>query len=271
MAAMAARQPNVETRVLTLYADEAETWDKNMKEAGGLTIVDVTGPEEKLTVSMPTKISKDPAIAQGVDVILFAVPAFAHDQYITALKPYAKPGTIIVGLPGQPGFDFAVRGTWGDLARQCTIMTFITLPWNCRLMEFGKKVKVMSVKPAIPGAIQLSQPAPSTDPRAVAQSVLGSVPYLETKGHILGISLSPSNPLLHPSIMFGTWSKWDGKPLDSKPLFYNDVSEESAKHLSACSDEVCLVAKTLMQLRPQVCVASLRKTHNQKRQWSSEV
>ena len=46
MAGIAATQPNMEARVLTLYADEAEQWTKNM-EPEGLTVVDTTGPTEK--------------------------------------------------------------------------------------------------------------------------------------------------------------------------------------------------------------------------------
>ncbi len=253
MSATAATQPNMEARVLTLYADEAERWSAAMTAAGGLTIVDTTGPTEKNIVAKPFKVSKKAEeVVPGVDVILFAVPAFAHEQYLNALKPHIKPGAILVGLPGQAGFEFAVRGIWGDVARQCTIMNFITLPWNCRLVDFGKKVSVMSVKDAIPGAIQLSTPAPANDPIAVAQSVLGAKPILQAHGHFLGISLSPSNPILHPTIMYGAWSSWDGTPLDKKPLFYNDLSEESAVLLSGCSDEVCNVAKELMKQRPQV-------------------
>ena len=252
MAGIAATQPNMEARVLTLYADEAEQWTKNM-EPEGLTVVDTTGPTEKNIVSRPSKVSKIPEeVVPGCDVILFAVPAFAHEQYLNALRPHIKPGTIVVGIPGQAGFEFAVRGIWGDLAKQCTIMNFITLPWNCRLVDFGKKVLMMSVKEALPGCIQLSTPPPANDPVALTQSVLGARPVLEPKGHSLGISLSPSNPILHPTIMYGTWHNWDGKPLDKKPLFYNDLSEESAALLSGCSDEVCATAKALMEQRPQV-------------------
>ena len=252
MAGIAATQPNMEARVLTLYGDEAEQWTKNM-EPEGLTVVDTTGTTEKNIVSRPSKVSKIPEeVVPGCDVILFAVPAFAHEQYLNALRPHIKPGTIVVGIPGQAGFEFAVRGIWGDLAKQCTIMNFITLPWNCRLVDFGKKVLMMSVKEALPGCIQLSTPPPANDPVAVTQSVLGARPVLEPKGHSLGISLSPSNPILHPTIMYGTWHNWDGKPLDKKPLFYNDLSEESAALLSGCSDEVCATAKALMEQRPQV-------------------
>ena len=54
--------------------------------------------------------SKDPAIAKGCNMIVLVVPAFGHVQYLEALKPYVTPGTTIIGLPGQAGFEFDVRG-----------------------------------------------------------------------------------------------------------------------------------------------------------------
>lgn len=47
--------------------------------------------------------------------------------------------TVIVGLPGQAGFEFECVDLLGDKAKHCTIVTFESLPWACRLIEFGKK------------------------------------------------------------------------------------------------------------------------------------
>ncbi len=68
-------------------------------------------------------ITKDPVkAAKGCDVVLLAVPAFAHQQYLEELAPHLEPGTIIVGIPGQPGFDFAVRSALGLRSPDFTIM-----------------------------------------------------------------------------------------------------------------------------------------------------
>ncbi len=47
MAGIAASQPNVEARVLTLYADEAQRWSESLP-AEGITVQDICGKEEKL-------------------------------------------------------------------------------------------------------------------------------------------------------------------------------------------------------------------------------
>ncbi len=245
--------PDVEASVITLFADEAERWTANMAQSGNFTVIDVRGGSEKKIEVKPFKVSKNPAeVMQGVQVILFVVPAFAHEQYLTELKPHVQPGTIVAGVPGQPGFPFAVRGIWGDLAKQVTIMDFVTLPWNCRIQEFGKSVQLLSIKEVLPGASQVGTPAPPSDPSSMVQQVLGPKPVLKAKGHAVGMSLSPSNAILHPTIMYGQWSNWDGNPVNEPPLFYNDLSEPTAQLLSDVSTEVVNVAKAIMQQKPQV-------------------
>lgn len=253
MSAIANSQPDVEASVLTLYADEAERWTAIMAEAGGLTIVDTCGEETKERKVKPFKVTKHPEdVVPDTHIILFAVPAFAHEQYLNALKPHVQPGTVVVGIPGQPGFEFAIRGIWGSISKTVTIMNFITLPWNCRILQFGKKVEMMSLKSVLPGAMQLAKPPPNFEPKDKLQKVVGPKPVLQPQGHFVGISLSPSNPILHPSLMYGRWKDWDGTPLDAPPLFYNELTEEAANFMSASSDEVVATAKRIMQLRPQV-------------------
>ena len=81
LAAMSAATTNMEVRVMTLFADEAERWAKLLENAD--ISVDVTyNDSSKSTVhGKPKLITNDPAIAvPGADVIFFVVPAFAHQQ-----------------------------------------------------------------------------------------------------------------------------------------------------------------------------------------------
>ena len=261
MAGIAAAQPDTEARVLTLFADEAERWTANM--ADGFSVIIHSGEDKKTLRAKPALVSKCPDEAMpGIQVILFAVPAFAHEQYLNALKPHVQPGTILVGIPGQAGFEFAVRGIWGELAKKCTIMSFESLPWACRIIEFGKSAEVLGTKGTLLGAVQLGNPPPPAEPTSMVQSVLGEFPKLVTTGHLLGITLMATNGYLHPSIMYGRWEDWDGTPLDENPLFYNGLDEFSAGILSGASDEVVATARAIMQKRNQVSLCH----QNNKRQ-----
>lgn len=40
---------------------------------------------------------------------------------------------------------------------------------------------------------------------------------------LLQATLFPTNPMLHPGIMYAFWSRWDGTPLTQRPVFYEGV------------------------------------------------
>ncbi len=252
-AGIAASQPGVEVRVLTIFADEAERWNNIMKENDFTVTCHSKGEEPKKLSNKPTKVSKDPAtVMDGIDIICFAVPAFAHAGYLEALKPFVRPGLVLAGVPGNAGFEFAIRGIWGTVALQCSILSFESLPWACRILEFGKSAEVLGTKGALLGAVTVGSTAPSMDPTAMLQATLGPLPKLTTTGHLLGITLMGTNGYLHPSIMYGKWHDWDGKPQDENSLFYHGLDQVSADLLSGVSDEVVATAKAIMQQRPHV-------------------
>ncbi|KAK2146505.1 hypothetical protein LSH36_604g04078 [Paralvinella palmiformis] len=253
-AGITSSQPGVEARVLTLFADEAERWANATKDHDFTVTLHAANKDPVKLVSKPSMVTKDPAEAMrgNVDIIVFTVPAFAHKNYLEQLKPYVKPGMILAGCPGQAGFEFAVRGIWGELALKVSVMSFESLPWACRVLEFGRAAEVLGTKATLVGAVTECTPKPSSDPTATLQKVLGDAPKLVVKGHLLGITLMGTNGYLHPSIMYGTWHKWDGKPLKEVPVFYNGLDEFSAKLLSDISDEVVATAKAIMKQRPQV-------------------
>lgn len=262
-AGVGAAQPGVETRVLTLYADEAERWTGIMNKKGFSVTCKAQGKDPVVHNAKPTIVTKNAAdAARGATIIVFVVPAFAHEQYLTELKPHVKPGTILVGLPGQAGFEFAVMGIWGDLARQCTIMSFESLPWACRMTEFGATAEVLGTKASLVGAVQVGTPPPAEEATASLQKVLGPQPQLVTQGHLLGITLMSTNGYIHPSIMYGRWHNWDGKACDEAPLFYNGLDQFSADVLSKTSDEVVATAKALMTQRTNVDLTKVTHMHD---------
>ncbi len=137
----------------------------------------------------PFTITNEPEpAARGCDLIIFAVPAFLHGTYLTALAPYLEDGCMIVGLPGQNGFEFEVRRALGQRLKNCIVMNFESLPWICRIIEFGQMVGIFGTKDKLVGALQgdLTR-ARVTDPLVVMQYLLGEPPRLQVSGHLLGL------------------------------------------------------------------------------------
>src|SRR5260370_42284764 len=99
-------------------------------------------------------------------------------------------GCLMVGLRGQSGFELEVRKALGPRLKNCIIMNFDSLPWICRIVEFGKSVKISGTKDTLIGAMQ-GNPARAriADPLACMQRLLGTAPKLVVSGHLLGITL----------------------------------------------------------------------------------
>lgn len=114
------------------------------------------GEEPKCITSRPPLVTHNPEDAmQDVDIVVFMQPPSAHEDFLHVLKPYIKPGVLIVGLPGQPGFEFQVREALGDVMQQCTIMNFESSPWVCCSTACGVDCEVLATKETLLGAIKV--------------------------------------------------------------------------------------------------------------------
>ena len=93
---------------------------------------------------------------KDVDIVVFMLPTSANEDFLHVLRPYIKPGVIIVGLPGGRGFEFQVREALGDVVQQCTIINFESSPWVCRGSEFGVDCEVLATEEMLLGTIKVS-------------------------------------------------------------------------------------------------------------------
>ena len=109
------------------------------------------------------------------------------------------------------------------------------LPWATRITEYGKTSEVLGTKRRVDITVSPAEAAEST--HAVLQGIMGALPKLHTMPSMLMATLG--NMILHPCIMWAKWHDWDGKPIDSKPLFYQAVDDAGAAKLNGVSDEVC--------------------------------
>ncbi|XP_064652277.1 tauropine dehydrogenase-like isoform X3 [Lineus longissimus] len=235
---------------------------------GGTFCVDIIGGGargEDVAIHVdPFKVSKDPKLViPGAHIIVFVVPSFAHEQYFEAIAPFVCPQSVIIGLPGGNGFEFQLRGILKEKADLCTVMVFESLPWACRIKEFGKVVELLATKESLDGALQ----RPNTgaihhNHLASFQYMLGDLPRLQIKGHLLGITLMSPNCIVHPIIMYGEWVNWDGQPRETAPLFYWGVTQETGDLMSNCSQEILAISQKIMDLVPGVNLTNVKHIYD---------
>lgn len=102
-------------------------------------------------------------------------------------------------------------------------------------------VSVTNLGPKTNLFLAMASGAPAAQGAAAKVLVaLTGIPCIQMPS-FMAITLTPGNPIMHPSIMYGSYgphSQWDGKPLKEKPLFYEEVSELSSYFLQRADTEV---------------------------------
>lgn len=170
-------------------------------------------------------VTDDPAkVIPQADVVILALPSFTHNTYLEKLKPHLKTGVILGSMPGQSGFDLCARHILGnDFVDASSVFALETLPWACRIVEYGRAVQVLGTKKEI-GAVIVPPKGQSMEPvREILQKLVGKAPVLKASSNFLGVTLSNPNTV-HPTISMGCYRNRDlTKPLDEPPLFYQGM------------------------------------------------
>ena len=135
-------QPDCETCIFTLCPGEAE---KLQTCIGNRDVIAENDLGNGTVHGQPDLVTDDPAktVESGdIDVVIMAIPSTFHSNYLEALKSYLKPGCVIGAMPGQSGFDLCVRHILGKkFVQESSIFALETLPWACRILEYGRSVQ----------------------------------------------------------------------------------------------------------------------------------
>lgn len=231
------------TIAVSFFADEAAKW----KAALGDDNFELTVERAHVSkiVSKPADVTNDPSVAKDADVIILAVPSFAHGEYFEKFAPHMKPGTIVGVMPARSGGDLLFANKLGDKAKDMIFVGFETLPWACRFSEWGRKATILGTKGGILAAVTPPEKAPKA--LGTLQGLLGAFPIIRQSTTNLAISLRNPGMVVHPGTMYGRWGpeSWDGKPKDEKPLFYQGVDDFTEQVLVGMTDEVQAVARKM--------------------------
>ena len=156
-ACIASSRKHTDVRVLSLHDDEAKRWDFAMQQKQLEVAFLFQGEKTSGIVSKPDLVTKNPEDAmRDAEMVVFMAHASCLQVYVEALAPHIKPGTIIIGLPGNPEFESQVRHVLGEKAQQCTIMNFESLPWTCQTGESGVACEVFHTMDALMGNMMVT-------------------------------------------------------------------------------------------------------------------
>ena len=252
MSVLAASQAEMEVAVLTLYKDEAERWTKAIESDNMILTIKGLNGYSRDVQAKPGIVSNDPKeIVPGSDIVFFTVAAFAHEEYMKAIAEHLDKKTVLVGFPGQAGFEYMCRSYLGDLCDQITIMNFELSPWVSNMVEYGRKVELTRISKDLSGSILRGKAIPRKPALMSVQMIVGNEPMLKQVKHFAELIFA-SYSFMHPAIVYGKWKDWDGKAMENEPLFYEEIDDDTTQLIENCSKEYQDVAHAISGQRPDV-------------------
>jgi NAD/NADP octopine/nopaline dehydrogenase-like protein/F420-dependent NADP oxidoreductase-like protein len=192
------------------------------------------------------RISANPAdIIPQADVVMIAVPAYAHAAILREIAPYLKETALIGSLPTRSGFEFEATdliSRFEPYGRR-RLFGLQTLPWSTRVKEPGKVVNFGSLKAKVLMATMPSRHAP--DVAAWLSHIFGT--NIVPTHNFLNMTLGNPGQIIHPGLMYGFFGTWNGRVYREAdiPKFYADASDSTGEFVGNLSSEILAVARAV--------------------------
>lgn len=191
-------------------------------------------------------ISCDPAdVIPQADIVIIAVPAFAHAPMLRQIAPHLKRRVMLGALPSRSGFEFEatalVPGVEPGGGR--VLFGLQTLPWSTRVQEPGKTVNFGALKAQVLMATMPSRHA--VDAAPILSQILGT--QIIPTGNFLNMTLGNPGQVIHPGLMYGLFGSWRGAHYaeDAIPKFYAHASDETGAFVEQLSADITAVARKI--------------------------
>jgi len=251
LAGLLSSQPELSVRVYIPFHNEVKLWQEGIQRNNGITVDTPKGTIQ----GKPVTVSWDPGTAiDGAELVLLALPAFAHEAILTQIAAYISPGAWVGAIPARAGFDLCMHDVLKERLQEITIFGFQTLPWACRIQEFGRRVTILGAKQQVDITSSPSSMAPKISSRLQEMLALTINPTTS----FLSLALADTGQIIHPGIMYGLFHDWNGQTFEKPCLFYQGVDDDIAIVLQQMSDEIQTLCKGLTQRYPSLDLSAVR-------------
>lgn len=208
-------------------------------------------------------VSSNPEdVIPSADFVIITAPSHARPALTDNIVPHlARNKKVFIGvMPGMGGFDWIAKKACEKHNRDNVVIWAVKdVPYMSAWTVPGKSATNLGCKKSMFVALALDKKVSASQQSAEANVIVHVLKELTKKDDIkievldtyMVITLTPGNPIMHPSIMYGMFgphSQWDGKPLKEKPLFYEEVSELSSHFLSLADKEVQNIKNAIQKM-----------------------
>lgn len=202
------------------------------------TIV-VVAPDGSFKGKLAQVSSHPDEVIPQAEIVLVCLPGFAIHDELTKIKPYLSKNCLVGTVVSSTGFFFEA---FEVLPSDIALFGFQRVPFISRIIEYGQKAELKGYKESLHVAIEQTEDKESV--RVVLEQLFEKPVTLADSFY--EVSLSNSNPILHPSRLYTMWKDWQtGIVYPHNPQFYAEWTLEASTLLLQMDDEFQSLLKIL--------------------------
>ena len=201
--------------------------------------IEITAPDDTFVGELAAVTSEPAEVIPQVEMVLICLPGFAIHDELEKIKLHISKDTIVGTIVSSTGFFFEA---FKVLPSDITLFGFQRVPFISRTIEYGHLAELKGYKETLSVAIEQTE---SKEPIRQQLERLFEKPVTLLDSHY-EVSLSNSNPLLHPSRLYTMWKDWrPGITYPRNPQFYAEWTLEASVLLIQMDEEFQNLLKIL--------------------------
>ena len=193
----------------------------------------IEAPHKETFLGHIDSITSAPDRAVGnADIVMLCLPGYSIREVLQQIRPYVGSHTAIGSVVSSTGFFFEAMQI---LSPDTPLFGFQRVPFISRVIEYGHRAQLMGYKDSLSLAIEQC-PHPETLRQELEALFKTPVQLMQS---FYEVSLSNSNPLLHPARLYNLWRDWhEGIVYPAIPRFYEEWTEEASEFYLAMDQEL---------------------------------
>ena len=209
---------------VSLLTRQPERWQSTLH---------ITTPEGEVLQGTLQKISSSAdEVVTPADLVLLCLPGFSIREVLQQIRPALRPHTPVGSIVSSTGFFFEA---FEQLPPDTPLFGFQRVPFISRLTKYGRSASLLGYKSSL--SISVEQTSDKEHIRHTIETLFHKPTQLLSTHY--EVSLTNSNPILHPSRLYSLWKDWhEGVVYPTQPLFYEAWTDEASELLIAMDNEL---------------------------------
>lgn len=202
-------------------------------------ILEIVAPDGSFEGKLAQVSSQPREVIPQAEIVLVCLPGFAIHDELTKIKPHLSKNCLVGTVVSSTGFFFEA---FEVLPTDIALFGFQRVPFISRIIEYGQKAELKGYKESLHVAIEQTEDKESV--RVMLEQLFEKPVTLADTFY--EVSLSNSNPILHPSRLYTMWKNWQpGIIYPRNPQFYAEWTLEASTLLLQMDDEFQSLLKKL--------------------------